>query len=296
MTIRMQHARNEIKSHLLTNFTENLMPELMRNPQVTSLYGGVSPGLGIDYVARLSCDLNSISQLQSRLHELAEDSRILIDITVYIIHKQLSRLSLSRAVLVTNLPKQVKLYRDRRIIPYLANEERVRLLYYPAKEQQDFINQFHSIDEALEEINYLELEANEREILLRSLVEGLLNKNIYHLKEVHALLHAKVERQLTDIIREISEKEFAKFKTKDNIPSQKVKSQLSYTERIKIVTSHFEETASSNEALIVVKALNSTIKIRNAFAHAEFERVSIEECIESLVEYCRFIRGWNNTH
>jgi hypothetical protein len=293
MTIRLQHARSEGKLQLLTTFEEKVLPALMDDPQIKSLYRGTSPGMGIDYVARLSSGIGEISNLQYQLHSLAQKVRMLIDIQTYIIHRTLATLSLPKAILITPLPGDLKRYRNQRINPHLSTQERVRLIYQSEKEQQDFANQLRPVDEALEEIGYLELEEDAKAILLRRLTRGLFNKNFNYLKDVHDPLYTRVERLLTDFVEAgISNAEFAQLKAKEKIQSQKEKSQLYYTERVRIVARHFEEIGEYPEALTTVKALNSTAKVRNAFAHSDWTRLSIKETVDALVEYCRFISTW----
>jgi predicted amidohydrolase len=294
MTIRLQHHRTENKAYLLAKFQTVVLPELIANDQVTSVLGGSSPGLGIDYVVRLSCDIGTISRLQYQLHDLARSERIIVDTTTYIVHKKLSRLSLPKAILVTKLSRD-KRYRDRRIMPHLMNDERVRLTYQPEREQLEFIDLFRPVDEALDKIEYLRLGDDKKNILLRRLTSGLFNKDFDLLREVHDPLQTRVEKTLSAFIRnEIGEKEFEELKAEVNVPSQKTKTQLNYSEKIKITVRHIEETENESlDRLTSVKGLISTSQVRNVFAHNEFERITVKQFTETVVNYCHFLYGWD---
>jgi hypothetical protein len=346
MTISLQLARGQLKPHLLAKFEERVVPELVESPHVTSLYRGSSPGLGIDYVARLNCDLGSISSLQSRLYELALLERLRIDVTTFIVHKKLSRLSLSKSILVTTLSRD-KAYRDQRIIPHLTDDERVRLTYQSEKEQLQFIDLFRPIDEGIEKINHLGLNADEKRLFRRKLTRGLLNKDFDSLREVHDRLQAQVEIFLSTFIKDfITEEDFKQLKAKESVQSQRTKTQLNYSEKVRLVARHIEEarhgvdfltaflrdflneedfthlkdrehvplqkskTQLSDQEKIMIaaryieeigflsslKELNSTFKVRNAFAHGDAEqRITLEEFTTTIVNYCNFIHAWDKS-
>jgi len=299
MTIRLQFAKNENKLHLLQKFEQEVIPDLMRNSQVTSLYRGVSPGMGVDYVLRLSIELDKgfsrLYDLIERVHTLSIAERLLVDTTTYIVVSSLSRLSLPRAVLVTNLPREFKRYRDQRISPYLSYEERIKLIYQSEKDQLSFINQFRPLDDALEEIKYLNLEADEKKVFLRRLTRGLFTKNFDDLKQVHDPLQVKVEKTLTDFIKnEIRDNDFTSLKEKESIKSEKTASQLYYQEKIKIAARHIEETDKRRNCLTATQSLSSTIKARNAITHNDWDRLTLEDFVAAIVQYCGFILSWES--
>jgi hypothetical protein len=297
MTIRLQLARSEIKAHLLAKFEERVVPELIRNPQVTSLYRGSSPGLGIDYVLRLSLDLsqgfNSLYELIDRVHDLSLDERLKADTTTYVVVKKLAQLSLSKAILVTKLSRD-KRYRDKRIIPHLSNEERVRLTYQSEKEQLEFIDLFRPVDEALIKVGQLGLDHDAKSVLFRRLTSGLLNRDYDALREVHDLLQMRVERALSNFAKDqITDDQFRRLKNHEGLQSHKSKSQLNYSEKIKLVSVHIEETQNDSVQLSLVKDLIPTNKVRNAFVHTDADqRITLDEFKESVVIYCGFIHGW----
>lgn len=277
MTIRLQHARVEIKAHLLAKFEEKIVPELCQSSQVTSLYGGTSPGLGIDYVLRLSIDLKngfrSLYELIERVHDLSLDERLKADTTTYIVVNRLAHLSLPKAILVTKLPRD-KRYRDRRIIRHLLNDERVRLTYQSEKEQLEFVDLFRPVDEGLDKIDYMGLEEDAKDVFLRRLVSGLFNKDFDSLREVHDPLQMRVEKTLTAFIKDkISDEEFSHAKAKESVPSQKDKTQLNYLEKIKIVVRHVEE-GDKHEAYL-------TAFIRDNIHEDEFKQIKAKENLHS---------------
>jgi hypothetical protein len=290
ITFKLGPTSFENKFHLLAMFEERLIPHLSQASQVTSVYGGVSSGLEIDYIARVSCDLQSLSSLEQSIHQLALDSRLLLTLESHIIKKRLSTLSLSKAVLVTNIPSGVKRFRDRRIVPYLSHNERVKLVYESESEQSEFIERFRAVDEALDEIKYLHLESNAKLTLLRNLASGILSADYHLLREVHDQLQTRVERTLTRLIQEeISNEDFKLLTSQLNVPAQKPKTQLTFAEKIKITGSYFDNINNQPTFLAVINDLLQTLKVRNALVHNDFERLTIEECVQALVTYCKFI-------
>ncbi len=261
MTISLQHARGEIKAHLQQKFEEKVVPELLEESQVTSLYRGNSTGLGVDYVLRLSIDLTNgfsgLYDLIERVHDLSLAERLKSDTTTYIVVKKLAQLSLSKSIQVTNLPRD-KTYRDTRIIPHLPGEERVRLTYQSEKEQLEFIDLFRPVDESVERIDHLGLEPVEKNLFRRKLVEGLFNKNFDSLREVHDYLQAKVEKLLSNFIRDfIVEDDFKQLKVKENIQSQRNKTQLNYGEKVRVVARHIED--AGQDPIFLNAFLNSFV-------------------------------------
>jgi len=292
MTIGLAYARVDSKAHLLAKFEETVVPELVNNHHVTSLYRGSSVTLVIDYVARLSCDIRSISDLQYRLHDMALKNRLSIQLTTYIVHKKLSSLSLPKAILVTRLSRD-KRYRDLHIIPHLSDEDRVRLTYQSEREQIELIDSFRTVEKALEKIDYFRFETEER-MVLHKLASGLFNKDFDSLREVHDPLQIRVEKMIAAIIKkEIDEKEFKQLAAAVNISPQKTKSQLAYMEKIKIAVRHFEETESESLRLPSLKNLHLTTLVRNALAHSDFERISLEQFTQAMVYYCNFLYDWD---
>src|SRR5262249_20568801 len=153
--------------------------------------------------------------------------RLLVDSTTYVVVSNLARLSLPKAVLVTNITAEFKRYRDSHICPFLSTDDRVRLIYQSEKEQLEFINQFRPVDASLGEIGFLGMENEDKRVFLRKLTRGLFNKNLEILKENHDPVQVKVEKLLTKFLKEeVSPTNLNQLKTKDI--SQKDLSQLSY--------------------------------------------------------------------
>src|SRR5947209_961774 len=253
MTITLQLARGEIKAHLQAKFEEKVVPALLEEVQVTSLYRGSSPGLGIDYVLRLSIDLTNgftgLYELIEKVHELSLAERLKADTTTYIVVKRLAQLSLSKAILVTVLSRD-KRYRDTHIIPHLTDDERVRFTYQSEKEQLEFIDLFRPVDEGVEKINHLGLSPDEKKLFRRKLTGGLFNRDFDYLREVHDQLQARVERSLSTFIRDhITEEDFKQLKDKENVQSQREKTQLNYGEKVRIVARHVEEGKQGGDFL-----------------------------------------------
>lgn len=303
MTINLKYARAENKAKLLRKFEETVMPILIDDSEVTSIYKGVSPGLGIDYLVRISLKLNEgfqhLYDTIKQIHNLSIKEGLIVDSTTYIVVHGLAKLSLSRAILVTNLPKQAKVYRDRRISPYLDEHESVTLSYQSEEEQLRLISLFRPIDDALERINYLNYTGEDRNVYLRKLVRGIFNKSFDMLKDVHDPLQLAAERLVTKFINEkISDEIFAEIKNKDNklkSASQRTKKQLSYTEKVIVVKNFAEGYSKNNEVKDLIDLLNPTTSVRNIFMHDRNDEFTIENDVPYLSNLCKFVNGWEKS-
>jgi hypothetical protein len=209
--------------------------------------------------------------------------------------QKLSNLSLEKAVLVPVLPSDETNYRNSHIYPRLSPDEKIRAVYLDEGEQRPFINQYRRIQEAISSLGEQENLIGNVAEFERKLATGLLNKDFTVLKEPHDVLQIKVENLLRDFInKKVNEDQLDGWKGPLNILPGKKKNSLSYTERIKLVIRVGEETGMQPALLESVKHLMGSIQMRNAFAHSNWEKLSLEEYIIVLPIYCDFLSKWTS--
>jgi hypothetical protein len=295
ITILLAHAGPHMED-LFSVFDQKVIPDLVNTNIVNSIYRGSSRGLAIHYVLRVSADADSLYTLISRLHALALEARILITTKTYVVVRRESPLSLQRAVLVPNLPSDVANFRNTYIAPRLSVEDRTRLVYLPQDIQAKFIAQYRRVQEGMSQLADLRWFQERREEIERNLAKGLLNGDFTLLRSPHDILLHRVETVLRGFIdEEIKDEQLETWKELLQIPQQKSRRQLSFTEQIKLTTLFLESDSAHPELLESVKNLmDKTPSVRNALAHDDLERLTTESFVEALTAYCNFLSRWDH--
>lgn len=295
MTVYLEHAGVD-RDPQQRAFEASAIPWMNRNNKVTSIYRGISRGLAIDYVLRLSVQLDELYPLIEAIHKLARKARVLISTTTYVVVQSLSSLSLEKAVLVTDLPGVEARYRNKFIYPHLSPDEKFRLMYLSGKDQQEYIERFRTIREALIRLRKFEWFKQREDEIERSLASGLLSKDFLLSREVHDPLHVRLEKFLTDFISsEITDRELSALRSAAGIQSQKSKTELSYTDKVKLMHSYFEKQKSYPHMLEHIKRLSGTTKARNAFMHdGDWIKITIDDYALVLPIYVDFLISWED--
>ena len=292
MTISIDHAGPELAAQQ-TNFETRVMPLLVKKKIVTSIYRGRPQSLAINYVLRIWSNLTSLYSLIEEVYKLAAEARVSVTTTTYVILKKLSDLSLEKAVLAPMLTAEEAYYRNNQIDPRLSKEDREHLVYLPQDVQRTFIKHYQAVSEPLNELLEYHLISDKIEEIERKVARGLLYKDLVLLKEPHDILQTRCETVLrTFINNEISEVQLNQWRVPLHIPSQKQKDELSFLDRIKLTIEYLKTSTSYPEMLEATTGLLNSNRIRNALAHGEWEKVSIDSLIETLAMYCRFIFCW----
>lgn len=306
MTISLNHADHQ--EERLATFEYRVIPELVKKSPVTSLYRGKSQMLGVEYVLRLSTDVDSLYLLIEDIYRLAAEARVSITTTTYVVLKRLSNLALEKAVLTPTLTDEETNFRNTFVRPVLSRDNRARLVFLPPEMQREFIKRYRAVLDALNELHenqWFPEQAEEikRKVangllgfheepdeIKRRLESGLLDENFLLLRQAHDTFQVKVETLLKNFIRdEVSDGQLDSWRTSLNIPSGRKKANLSFTERIKVVTKHIEIAGQYMKLLTSAEALNKTVQVRNALIHTDWDRFTLDEYILVLQLYCRFL-------
>jgi hypothetical protein len=129
----------------------------------------------------------------------------------------------------------------------------------------------------------------------KKLATGLLNQDFDALAYPHNVLQSRVEKIMREVIESlITDDKLSEIKTSLGIQSGKAKHALSYTERLKILLHYSKKESPDPDMANDLEALfTSTVTVRNAFAHSDWERLSIKSYIEALFAYCKFLIHWD---
>jgi hypothetical protein len=292
MTVFLDYAARDM-TQLFADFEDRVLPVIVNMSAVTSAYRGRAQNLPIHYVLRITADTNSLFSLIEEIHRLASDARVIITTNTYIVARKISSLSLQHAVLLPELPSAENHYRNTQILPVLSPEERVRVVYLPVDEQIAFVEKFRLIEGALTQLSdqpWLQGRLSETK---KQLAKGLLYTDFGELREVHDLLQSRVEKLLDEFIRkQVADEEFEKLRDSLKIPSAKKKSTLTYSERIRLASRAVEERHLSPGLIAGIRSLVQTIQVRNALAHGDESRLTLETYVETLLNYSKFLSEW----
>lgn len=292
MTVFLDHAGPQIEERQAT-FEARVLPELVKKSVITSIYRGRAQSLTINYVLRVTANVDSLFDLIHEIYKLAADARVSVITTTYVVVKKLSSLSLERAVLAPMLPADETIYRNTHICPRLSAEERLKVIYLQETEQREYIRHYRRIQESLSELvdqSWLRPHVMEVE---KKLATGLLNRDFLILKEIHDFLQIRVEDHLKKFLQlALTEQELDAWRKELNIQSGRKKEGLSFTERNKAALRLGEERNLPDELLGCLRDLTGTHQLRNLFAHGNSEKFAIEEYLLGLPTYCKFLSIW----
>ncbi|HKP48347.1 MAG TPA: hypothetical protein VJT50_17230, partial [Pyrinomonadaceae bacterium] len=262
---------------------------------VTSAYRGRSQNLTFSYVFRIWANIKELYGLIEEIYKLASEIRVSVNTSTYVVLKQLSALSLEKAVLSPSLTAEETAYRNKHITPRLSNECSDKLRALPKNSQSEYIELCRITQDAMSEIEEIEWLRKRYVEIEKKLLEGLLLPDFDLLKEVHVFFHDKVETNILKefIEKEISDDQYDQLKSKLKIQSQKSKRQLYYHERINLAVEYLKVLGGDPSKIKATKNLHKTTVIRNAMTHGNYESVLLDEYADVLLLYCEFIRHWS---
>jgi len=293
VTISLDHAGPEV-TNLLASFDTNVVPVIVENPLVSSVYGGRGQNLSMHYIVRVDSELESLMALVSEIQGAASKARLLITTSTHIVVRKLSSLSLEKVILTPRLPTQEIQYRNKYIIPNLSKEDRTRVIYLSEAEQRILIHQHRKAFQALEQIAELSWFRERSDEVEKKMATGLLHKDFFLLREVHDFLQVRVEVVLKDFLeKKLTVQQFESLKAEVGIPLAKRKDHLTLREKISLGTHLIEETTADAELSDAVRNLAVTLPLRNAFAHADWGKITVEMFVDAVPFYSSFLSSFS---
>ena len=294
ITISLDYFGYE-KVHLQKAFEEQVLPKFIENPDIVSIYKGVGNYVSVDYLLKVSSNIGDLTHLQEEIHKMATQEKLFVNTSTFVVIQQLSSLSLEKILLIPTLPANEAKYRTTYVFPFLSEEDKTRFLYLPAAEQQTLISQYRRVLESLKNLENSKWLQDNLKVIKEQLIRGLLHEDFSTLSLPHYLLQNRVEEVLKDFInRKISKGQLELWNPILNIPLQKNRARLSFSERIKLVTHFVQQTKTHSELLNSLSYLRETIPVRNAIVHDSWDRISIDSYVDALVFYCDFLSVWDN--
>ncbi|HEX8650589.1 MAG TPA: hypothetical protein VF708_07090 [Pyrinomonadaceae bacterium] len=291
MTIYLDYPA-EIQGHFQT-FELHVLPKLIQNSAITSIYAGSNQRLPAHFILRVACGIKDLSTLIHEIHGLAASEKLLLTTNTYVIVKKWSGLQLSDSLLSTGLLTADERYRDLQVFPKLPVEAKAICLNLDAETQIDYLSRFRTLTTVIRSLSGKKwLKNDEIHRMESDLAIGLLTEDYNRLSYTHALLQGRTEAILKFIIEKAfpEESDLDKHKGVLGIQSGKDKKGLTYTERVKVVVYCCKEGLVDQSILVYVQQLfDHTITVRNALTHSDFPRLTLNTYTQALVIHCEFI-------
>lgn len=273
------------------NFRLHVLPKLVANNAVTSIYGGTGTDLKVDYVLRISSDVRSLFELIEEVHRLAQAALVSIRTSTCVVLRKLADLSLEDALLAPGMPPDEARYADKRILPHLSNKDKKIFRHLSAEDQEEIISYHRQAEEALNLVSGLDWMAELAPEVRKGLARGLLHRDFNVMREPHNLLQAKVEEILSIWIESsVTDADIAAWK--GPMPLQHDRKHLSYSEKIRVVSRMVKDKRLPPEAEEDIVGLAATIQIRNAITHQLRDKLTMQDFLSALLRYCTFIHKW----
>ncbi len=289
MTVSMDYAGGEI-TEPLDRFEALVLPRILAKAEVTSLYRGTGKRFLIHYIIRVTSSIDSLFALIDELHLLAGQAKVLITTSTYVVIRKLADLGLRRACLMPELPPKLAYYRDTHILTTLTAEERIKFVSLAQDEQQRLISFCQRLDSALMKLIDRAWMTSQYTEIQRRLVRGLLNKDLSIMKDPHDTLQGHVESALNALLdQSVAAADLDLWRSSLNIPPGKTMDTLTYTERIRLVSKAVDEQRIMVDLKNDMNNLNTTTAIRNAFAHGDIQRVTVDGYVSAIELYCDFL-------
>jgi hypothetical protein len=290
MTIYLDHP--EELSGPLQMFEDHVLPTLMGNTSITSIYEGTGRKLSIHYILRITGSKDNLFAFIQEVHRLAVEARLMIMTSTSVIVKKWASLDLRKSLLIPVLPPNEEAYRNKHIVSkLLSEEEKVKFISMPREYQLNFIDVYRDFENKLNQLaKHIKLHQAIHD-LQRDFIVGLFNENFSILRHPHDELQGYVESYIREETgKAIPDKEFEQIKAGAGIQKGKTKDRLTYAEWLLLSIYCAEQglidpTISADLKLL----LDTTTHVRNAIKHDEWSKLSTKIFITALSSYFTFL-------
>jgi hypothetical protein len=296
MAISLDYAGIDV-SEPLALFDYHVLPKIVHNNEVTSVYGGTGIKIGIQYLVRMTTSTDKLFELIEEIHKLAAEARVLISTTTYVVVKKLASLSLRGSFLLVSLPPNDIFYRDQHILPHLSERMRDEFKALSEGQQRRIISYFRATFNVLKILQTPLALEDKMPNLKGKLAMGLLKEDFEELREIHDILQSRVERTLRSIINEVvSEATLDGWQSGLNIPRGKTRDKLTYAEQIKVVLEAIRAGKLDEPDRRYVEELIATTDVRNWVKHSDWDRLTMTVFCAALTRYGEFLARWIERH
>jgi hypothetical protein len=288
MTISLDQAGRR-EHGIFDLFEREVLPEIVKRSEITSVYAGSGKRTRIDYVLRVTAELSGLYPLIEFVHRVVAAHRIMVTTTTYVVVHRIASLALAKACSTGAAGKSRYLYYH--VWHHLENSDKRRFQELTEEEQNGIIRLFERAERALlslpaSQAQDADAELNHRlELLARALVTGHMDV----FAESFGRMHAPTEIELDQRLGELQEAEFAHFAAESNIQAGKVRGKLTYGEKIRILrraVSAGQDVGISGESL---EALSRTVDMRNNYAHQKYADIRRDQLVAVIEAYAEAV-------
>jgi hypothetical protein len=280
-------------------FNQRILPYLLEKDIITSAYEGINHRANIDYLLRIKTKTDDLFQFLSELHTLGVSEEVLFTTNTYVIVNKWSSLSLEKSLPLSGLAHVDEYFRDAVILPLLETpHDKSKFKALGSSQQSYIVRTLRTIQRLLNEPNskrsvFVNAAGNRK--LMPDIVYGIFLKELKKLKPSHDEFLNAVEKLLNEILQFSSEDEVNAM-IKNFGYKGKEKNRLTYYEKInvamQIVRNSYPHLSTAFEESC--KDLTErTVSIRNAFAHHDYERTSVEAYCQAMQSYAEFLKNWD---
>jgi hypothetical protein len=294
MTLYMDHP-DEIEGPLAA-FERLVLPDLIRDATVTSIFSGTGHRVNVHYILRISAPRERLFAFIQQIHRKAELAGLLVASTTYIIVAKWSALSIRDALNLPRLPAGREGFLYHRILPRIGPELMATLVSLSEDRQLQFVSILQRILLSWDNLDWSRFPRGKEEVE-KQLMAGLVQASPPMLGEVCLLLMGQVEDIVGDIVKEQSSgEEFESLKREAGVPSQKDADQLTLTEKLKILRVLRERGELLQELSRLQGAFSEELtRVRNAISHREFTRITTDELIATIERCSDVLTQWEGT-
>ncbi|MEK6334467.1 MAG: hypothetical protein AABM67_05930 [Acidobacteriota bacterium] len=289
MTIYLDHPE-ELREPL-QKFEDYVLPNLLDNPSITSIYEGTGRKLSINYLLRITGSKNNLFAFIQEVHQLAIEARLMIMTSTFVIVKKWSSLDLEKTLLMPVLPANEESYRNNHIVDKLSLEEKVKFIRKPREYQLNFIETFRGVENKLNALSKLMKFNQQTHDMLRDIVVGLFNEDFSVLRHPHDELQGQVESWIRDKTQAtVPKNDFARIRERLGLQKGKTLDKLTYAEWLLVSIDCAEqgmiEDVSQED---LRRLLETTSHVRNAIKHDDWAKLSIRSYVAALLSYLSFL-------
>jgi hypothetical protein len=289
MTIYLDHPE-ELRI-AIQKFEDYVLPSLLANSSITSIYEGTGRKLSVHYLLRITGSKDNLFAFIQEVHRLAAEARLMIMTNTFVIVKKWSRLDMEKTFLIIVLPSHEEAYRNHHILDKLTVEEKVKFIQMDRDYQLTFIDTYRYFESKLHQlVQHLPLNQQLPDIL-RDLVIGLFGENFSILRHPHDELQGHVEAYIREHVGGlISSARYDEIRERAGVQKGKSKDRLTYAEWLLIAIYCAENGLLDSNMLVDLQSLkDDTVHVRNAIKHDEWSRLSIKIYVAALKAYIGFL-------
>ncbi|MBU1707345.1 hypothetical protein KKB28_05460 [bacterium] len=297
MTIFLDHPKNGRQP--MDDFNRRVMPTLVQNHRVTSIFEGESHKMYVHYVLRITTSVESLFSLIEEIHTLATKEKLILRTNTYVVVKKWSDLDLVKALSRRGLPKADHNYLMEHILPVFTEDDRDYLAGLPSEDQAEFIERLRYLDTNCKSLKQQSWLSERLTDFNRELTRGMFHLDFGILKIPHDMLQSRVETIIREEIKNrLEENQLDELRESLNISKGKTLGTLTYTERLKVMSRVVAESAGYAQDLknSIADLYENTVVVRNALNHTDWEKLSIDMYIKAILSYTEFLRVWNKAN